>query len=1801
MIKVFGIVLFIRSLICATIAVVSGMVVAHVAHAADSATAAGTRQEVGRTVILLLRDGDIEQALKSIEAVSDGETPNTLVGEEGYSSAGAGLHRALAQLSSEAQFELLSKWSMPVESPAKIRVLTVLVPTLAPPVEFARALGERPRGTSFPVSSIGEVRGIFSTAWSLVVAARESGRLKRLMTDVGPLVDKKVPNADLLLALAQIADSRGDLSKVTEAFSKRVIQLKGAAPANGAGPAIIDPADVVIACAALQHPTLRPLGEEMLAVLLDSTHGRPASRVRPFLRQAHATAMLTSRENAGELGGESKLDPRLKYWVPVSGTRSGSNSPVMTGTSWLVYDDHLLHLSGAGHDAVMLRYPVEGDFGFQCETQIGGRVATDGQLIYGGLGFQVLGTEFHVTDSDGVVLGQRPCPFVRPSSSSSFNRLSIASMAGSTTMLVNLHPMWTDKSGFQASPWLGLGSFDESRPLFRNMKLTGQPVIPRSVRLIDGQVLRGWHPQVFGDRSNAEAEGKSDWRLVDGVLGTANNESKTATKSQEQVLFYQRPLLDGETVSYEFFYKPGECDVSPTLGRVAFLLQPEGVRIRWLTDGQWDWTGLAADNTVTEPLNRRGPRPLPLRANAWNRATIARTKDTVTLSLDDVVVYQRPIDWSGDHRFGLDRHDSTVEVKVRNVVLTGDWPRTLPQEFLDNPLATVGEPMSVADRHALSRLFQEEFLTENLFEVHRKALAMPAAERFEFLSRWILPGPVHPGFRVSGDFTPTRPPPLAVEPGVVHPEAGGQIVSPVLDWIDVARELGRLAECRQRVEAVADSNDEFQRRAKVALLLLISLEQKESVANDATWEKLFGLLKNQTNTEGGNHWPELLVAARGAGINSPDGSACSELISDLARQWMLRWHQPDLSRWHTHLASLNGKVLRQRESAAGASPPSSTEFHQWIPASAVKARTAGLGHPDARWIRRNNRVVKVSGHEADYLYYHLPLSGNYQVECDLILPTLEPVAIMVGGTYIGPLWSLDALDNGSFRAGAPLIQFLPKMTDLPKPMRYRAVIQDGISTIYLNGRKLHTTPLPSQFDPWIAIRSLGRHRGCVENLRILGQPTVLNAVELSRSHDLTGWLEYYEEGRWEHQDKAEQGVWIVGHSTPAWAGSYAESLLRYQRPLVEGGTIEYEFIYQPGDVEVCPALDRLAFLLHPSGVREHWITDGKYGPVELRPDNVTDVPKNRRGPTKLPLLAGKWNRLILRLRGATVAIHVNGELVYERELEPLNQRTFGLFHYADATGACVRNVVLHGDWPKVLPLVAGQELAGKTTDWADADLPRLKSVFTHSFEKEGLPGKYFELPSPNLLVVSPEGVRATQNSEKDPIVWEIIPRFALSGDFDIETSFSQIKLETRTQYCGILLRTILDDPQKPCYDLHRIMTHTPQQLSQASVSFIEPSAPGAGQWRAEVTACETDSGRLRFARRGKKLSYLFAEGDSETFRLFGTEEVSQSDTIRHGVRLQTFAFGGKTNVVWKNVTLRAERMTWFPVPSQANVLVLKVVQADGSGIRTVAEPSVSGFKHVGSPEWSTDGRKIAVDMSNGGTETSHIFVMNADGTERRDLGTGCMPSFSADGKRIAFSESGQGIMTMKSDGTDRQVIDRSGWGTQWSPDGKWIAYGKSGNITLLDVATRNSRQLLVGNHATRYGYIYWNLAWSHDSRGVAFKGKSRAANQDELAFAEVDSPDGFHVLQSDAKSTYPDISFSPDSQQVIAAMDNHDGKGYRLHSINIKQPGLPKLLDAIPASESVDGVAWSRDGKSIAISVLDIARPTEWVTGMKTD
>ena len=173
---------------------------------------------------------------------------------------------------------------------------------------------------------------------------------------------------------------------------------------------------------------------------------------------------------------------------------------------------------------------------------------------------------------------------------------------------------------------------------------------------------------------------------------------------------------------------------------------------------------------------------------------------------------------------------------------------------------------------------------------------------------------------------------------------------------------------------------------------------------------------------------------------------------------------------------------------------------------------------------------------------------------------------------------------------------------------------------------------------------------------ITGEPIVPEQVNLTALPDLPGWASYFGEtvatpaGQWQQLGDLEHGGGIVGRRDPRAPGSLLERLLRYNRPMFEDGTIEYEFYYDPNRSQVHPALDRLVFLLEPKGVQLHWATHGADDPNGLDPTNSFEDPKSRRGPDRLPLVASDWNKVRLALTADTVAISLNGQLVFQREL-----------------------------------------------------------------------------------------------------------------------------------------------------------------------------------------------------------------------------------------------------------------------------------------------------------------------------------------------------------------------------------------------------------------------------------------------------------------------------------------------------------------------------------------------------------------------
>jgi Tol biopolymer transport system component len=1117
-------------------------------------------------------------------------------------------------------------------------------------------------------------------------------------------------------------------------------------------------------------------------------------------------------------------------------------------------------------------------------------------------------------------------------------------------------------------------------------------------------------------------------------------------------------------------------------------------------------------------------------------------------------------------------------------------------------------------RAAIGAIVADRHTADSALAVHLQALEMPPADRYAFLKRWVLPDESHQTMRVTLDFTPTHPAPpvarhspadaLRIEQsrqrGTTRVQIGGNLISPALDLIAVAKELKKLDELRIGVEQMAPQN-EPQQRARLALLALIDIESGQFDAALSHLDALYPLVEANNEHTLASHAADLL-AIHGALAHAPTRSFARDAAANLyGRAVRISSRGPAVA-WESHLLAMMAQIRNfdrpadesselARDSVAMSQAPPLTE---WSPSSRTTASSRGTGHSLPHWQRVGDRIENANSHQDDFLYYHVPVQGRFEVECDVQTRDYQNTQLVVGGQWVESLYySLDKFDFGNLREKQARAGIEPKLTKYRDRVHMRGVVRDHEITWYANGRLLHRAFVNGDVDPWIVLRSENRHDGSTTDVRITGEPVVPRELRLSASADLTGWFPYFTgppdkpNAEWQPAGDVSAGGGIVGVRRPDLAGMHAERLIRYHRPMFEDGTIEYEFLHRPGELDVHPALDRLAFLLERDGVRIHWVTDGAHDRTGLRPDNVFDEADHRRGPTRLPLLDDAWNRLRLTLRKDTVSLFLNDQLIYERDLEITNQRTFGLFHFSDRGEARVRNVRWRGDWPHELPPVERQELADRTAQRLESRLPELKDVFEHNFAEGGFPSETFTLMNSTggTIGMTPDGVRIDRPGSKGYFVTTLSPQIVVTGDFDVIAEFARFDPRPGADAISTVGIRLLTREMKPqqCLLMRRLVRRSKEEDLQVAQAVVRNGATDATlDWGTVYSdALESAAARLWVARRGDRLSYLVSEGDSPNFRLLGESEVAAGSLPPNGVQLMVQHSGeGRTSAVWKSMVVRAQSLTKSSAADNRVERTLSVMNHDGTGLVRLL-PKESEIDSPGSPAWSPDGKQIAFDDYNNSTANSRMYLIN--GSNLRDLGIGNMPNFSPDGKRLAFSWGGRGVAVMNVDGTNREVLDGSGWGAQWSPDGRHIAYGKSGNILVYDLETRSQRAILVGDQASRYSSVYWNLGWSRDGRRVCFKGRSRTGGRYELAVADVAGPSPeFSVLFADSQEMIADFSWHPDGRRILFCMRGTGG--LRLFTVDRTKSERPELLPGQPMFHSITGADWSPDGKRVAFS-----------------
>jgi dipeptidyl aminopeptidase/acylaminoacyl peptidase len=200
-----------------------------------------------------------------------------------------------------------------------------------------------------------------------------------------------------------------------------------------------------------------------------------------------------------------------------------------------------------------------------------------------------------------------------------------------------------------------------------------------------------------------------------------------------------------------------------------------------------------------------------------------------------------------------------------------------------------------------------------------------------------------------------------------------------------------------------------------------------------------------------------------------------------------------------------------------------------------------------------------------------------------------------------------------------------------------------------------------------------------------------------------------------------------------------------------------------------------------------------------------------------------------------------------------------------------------------------------------------------------------------------------------------------------------------------------------------------------------------------------------------------------------------------------------------------------------------------------------GVKRVADPQLSPDGKLVAYTVGTvdkaANKVVNQIFVMNADGTNQRQITTNptssSSPRWSPDSKLIAYISGGQ-IWTMEPDGDDREQVTKistGAGGPVWSRDGRWIAFGSevypecnNDDCNKAEDA-RVETSKVQAKVAERLLFKHWN-EWRDRKRAHVFVVSSKGGVARDITPGDYDSPPY-------AAGSGVDYAFSPDGSSIV--------------------------------------------------------------------
>jgi len=245
-----------------------------------------------------------------------------------------------------------------------------------------------------------------------------------------------------------------------------------------------------------------------------------------------------------------------------------------------------------------------------------------------------------------------------------------------------------------------------------------------------------------------------------------------------------------------------------------------------------------------------------------------------------------------------------------------------------------------------------------------------------------------------------------------------------------------------------------------------------------------------------------------------------------------------------------------------------------------------------------------------------------------------------------------------------------------------------------------------------------------------------------------------------------------------------------------------------------------------------------------------------------------------------------------------------------------------------------------------------------------------------------------------------------------------------------------------------------------------------------------------------------------------------------------------------------------------------IIYADGS---KKIDLGVEG----GDYSWSPDGSKILYTLFEKGVGY-YIWVMNADGSNKKKLVRGMYPTWSPDGTKIASrTKGGTGLSIINIDGSNHVNLPMGDiWSDiVWLPSDK-IAYTKEEGYNKFNLYTINSNGINEKVLVEDVGFMsLWWLAKQNGKSKVYYTSKDR--------YGWIIDEDGGNKMKEDSDVDVED--FSPDGTKFVGSIGESDGHAAisnELYIINIDGTGKNQLTNT---PDLVEGITfWSPIGDKIA-------------------